>query len=369
MRSVTMGIIALVSGLLLVLSLPRVGASVFLGPGGQAIQLAASGEDIRPEAYERGLSAIESAEWFIDHRRRHVERGLLHHNIGRQTGDLDARWPYYDKSTESLHWALAFTPVQPAAWLLLAQMAYERQQYQEAAEALDWALHTSHYVRHQARERVILALALWDLVDEETRVKSMDAILETMNREIDLVADLAAADGVAEDLHERLRDVDPDGVLLAARFEAAVTRQRHNQRLQRAALEEFFAMRQALIATSMLITASVPTFAAAMSIHEYMEIRRGDHPTRPPESVDEYLGAVLDGLLVLGYFNREQGTALFCVPNRHVLDINVPEVRSNLDAMLEQYESEMPNFESLARTRSVGLMSLEVMTVMYPCNG
>ena len=369
MRSVTMGVALVVAGFLLFLSLPRLGASVFLGPGSQAIRLAASGEDIRPEAYERGLSAIGSAERFIDHRRRHVERGLLHHNIGRQNVVLELRWPHYEQSTESLRRALTFTPVQPAAWLLLAQMAYERQQYEEAAEALDWALHTSHYMQHQALERVVLALALWDLIAEDTRVKSMDAIVDAMVSDIDLVASVVGASGAAEDVRERLRSFGPNGVLHWAKFGAAVRRYRHNEEVRQAAYEEFSEMMRALVATSMLITATMPMLADAMTVHDYLQIRRGEHPTREPDSVDEYLGAVLDGLLILGYFNYEEGSALFCVPNRQVLEINVPEFRYNLDILLEQYEREMPNFDNLSLTRSVGLISLELLTVMYPCDG
>lgn len=282
--------------------------------------------------------------------------------------DRDSRDAFYDESQAAALHSLALSPVQPLAWFLLAQIAYEREAYDTAADTLDWAVRTSHYMRHQARARALLALALWDLVDEATRVRSMAAVVDVITREIDVVADFATASGAETDLLRRLRSTEPGGVLLAARFQAAVNRSRHQAELQRIAYEEFSAMRQALIATSMLVTAAMPLPTLAMSVHDYMEIRRGDHPTRQPDSVDEYLSAVLDGLLVLGYFNREEGTALFCVPDRHVLDINVLEFRANLDLLLEQFAAEMPNFDALARTRSVGLVSLELLTVLYPCD-
>ena len=351
----------------MILGAPRFLAAVAEWPGFQAVQLALLGEDIRPESYQRASRSLENAAQFSNDWVITAQRAIIEHNIGRQASDPDIRAAHYAVSRETAIDGMRLSPVQPITWLLLAQLAYEQQDRVAAAEALDWAHQTSHYMRHQARERVILALSLWDLVSEETRAKSMDAIRDAMQREIDMVAYLAGNGAFEDDLRERLRASEDNGVMLAARFEAAVRRYRQNEQIRRAAYEEFLAMRQTLIATSMLVTASLPLFAQAMSVHDYLVIRDGEHPTRLPDDVNDYLAAVLDGLLVLGYYNYEDGNPLFCVPNRHELNINVPEFRFNLDALLEEYEREMPNFETLARTRSVGLVSLELMTVLYPC--
>jgi len=353
----------------MVVSTPRFLSSVALWPGIDATQLALAGENLRPASYERAQRSLQSATRVQTHPDFLSQLAIIEHNYGRQLNDHALRDLHYASSREAAVDALTTAPVRPVTWLLLAQIAYEQQDTGAAAEALDWALRSSHYMRHQARERAVLALALWDLVAEETRVKSMDAIADTMARDIDLVASVAGVSGAEDDVRQRLLAMEPDGALLWARFGAAMRRYHHNQQLRLAAYEEYSAMVRSLIATSMLITASLPMVAEAMSVHEYLTISRGDHPVREPDSVDEYLTAVVDGLLMLGHFNREDGIALFCVSNREMLDFDIREFRFNLDTLLAQYEREMPNFDTLSRTRSVGLISLETLTVLYPCDG
>lgn len=347
---------------------PRFLSSVFWLPAQQAVDLVVRGEPLNEVSLFRAADAIELSVQFNRDRRALSELGIIEYRLGTQHSDTNPeRASRLAESLSFFEESLALNLVQPATWLAVAQIKVDQGRLQEAGEAFDWSIRTAHYLRHQVRIRALLALQLWDYIEEETRRRSTVTIVDTLAREPDLVAAYAATVEAEEDVRERLRALEPDGVLIAAQFSAAVRRFEQQERVRMAAEEEFSAMFRRLVASSMLVTAAVPSYAEAMTVREYLTIIQGDDPERVPESVDVYLRAVLDGLLVLGYFNREDGVALFCLPQREIVNVDVASFRVNLDAMLLQLESEMPNFDSLARTRSVGLAALELLTITYPC--
>lgn len=354
---------------LIVFGSTRVAVTILAAPGNAAVEYASSGNILSEVAAERALRSRLAALEIFRHRLWLAELGIVYHDQAVQQNDQSpVADVLYDQSLGSLRESLVLSPVQPLAWLLTAEIHYARRALDAAAQATNWIWRTAHYVRHQAVDRALMTIALWDRLDEAARRRATATILDVLEREPAAVSAAAVRAGVVEDLRLRLRQIEQRGVVVAAKFVAAVRRHRHDEQVRLAAAKEMAAMRRTLIATSILLSATLPSFAEAMTVHDYLAIRRGEHPTRTADSVDEYLTAVLDGLLVLGYFNRDEGNALFCVPDRHVLNIDVATFRANLDAMLEQFEAEMPSFDSLARTRSVGLVSLELLTVMYPCD-
>ena len=94
-------------------------------------------------------------------------------------------------------------------------------------------------------------------------------------------------------------------------------------------------MRRLLVASTVILTASVPQFAQAMTVEQYLAITRDQVPDQPPESVFPYLTGVLDGLLMLNQFNGDEGEPLFCMPAGEeieiifaIFDIGDPELDS-----------------------------------------
>jgi len=71
---------------------------------------------------------------------------------------------------------------------------------------------------------------------------------------------------------------------------------------------------------------------------------------------------------MLGDFNRREGNPLFCMPAQDVVSIDVTEFKDALDATIAQFQAEVPDFNEFARTRSVGLAALQLLTIMYPCD-
>lgn len=343
-------------------------AAVWRLPGNDAAEYAATGYLLAEASAQRAIDSRQNALRVVHDRRTLVELAILYHDqaIQQEAGSPEQE-RLYDLSLEAFDASFALSPVQPLAWFQTAQIHYSRGAFEPAAEATDWALRTGYYLQHQTAERALMAIALWDRLAEPTRQKSMATIVDVLKQETAAVATAAVQANAVEDLLLRLRETGPGGAFLAAELGAAANRFRDQERQRLAMLEEISAMRRTLLATSMLALAGLPVIAGAMTVHEYLMITRGEDPTRGPETVDSYLRAALDGLLVLGYFNHDAGAALFCMPNREVIDVDIVEFRANLDALLEQFEAEMPNFDALARTRSVGLASLELLTVMYPC--
>ncbi|MEZ5903940.1 MAG: hypothetical protein R3C69_02110 [Geminicoccaceae bacterium] len=249
---------------------------------------------------------------------------------------------------------------------MTTQIEQEQDRAQAAAAALDWSILTSPYLQGQARPRTLFGLVLWDRLQEETRAALMDSVIATLVREPELVARVAVDAMVSDDIEARLRSHEPGGSMLAAQLGAAIKRNRH--RLEATVAEEPVDMRGLFVASAVIFTATVAPFAEAMTVEQYLAITRDQVPDQPPESVIPYLTGTLDGLLMLSQFNAVDGAPVFCMPPEEMANINLTEFKLNFDAMLDQFERELPDFANLARTRSVGLAVLDLMATLHPCD-
>jgi len=206
----------------------------------------------------------------------------------------------------------------------------------------------------------------------------MHSIVPTFRRTPEIVTEGAVRAGIVDELAERFADwpaEDQDeelevaygdyGSVLAAEF-AVAARSLKQARPDRAG-GETDDMRRLYAALAILTASNVPLLAEAMTIDQYLSITRGEDELRSPDSVNEYLTGVLDALLVLGDFNKRGGEPLFCMPRQDLLNYDVIYFRATLDSMLEQMEREMPEFDTLSRTRSVGLASLQLLSFLHPC--
>jgi hypothetical protein len=121
MRWLVLVVCRAASLLLLYLGGTRLAGAILRSPGFQAVELAATGNDIRPESYERAVRSLEGSLRWHEHRRSYAELGIIHHNIGRQSGSDVERARLYDASLEAIRTSLRFSQVQPMAWLLMAR--------------------------------------------------------------------------------------------------------------------------------------------------------------------------------------------------------------------------------------------------------
>lgn len=367
MRSVAL-LCLLTAAFLFLFGLPRLLGAVIRAPSDQSVFLALDGEFLREESYLRAVNSLTTSLSVSEDGPTLFELGLVHQNLGLQAQSTDERNNLFEAALDAFNQSLFYSPVRPLAWAAMAQTRYEQGNLEAAANALDWSVRTSYHLAPQQRPRALLGIMLWDRLEPESRPRIIHAIAGNFRQELDLLARLAASSGVVPAIVDGLRDYEPDGLILGAQFQAAVRRYEHGERLRVAALERYREMVRQIAATAFLVTASMPVMSAAMTVEEYRDITQGNDPARTVQDAHEYLTATLDGLLMLGDFNRREGNAMFCVPREEVFNINVQEFRVALDAMIEQLEQELPDFRELARTRSVGLAALQLLTIMYPCD-
>lgn len=362
-------LIALLFIVLFALGVPRFLGAMLRAPGEQAVVLALEGQPLRRESYQRAVDSLTAALSVEADRPTFLELGIVHHNLGRQAQDPEQR-DYYDAAAlDAFEESLLYSPVQPVAWSAIAEIRFDQGDLDGAAAALDWSTLAAYHLEPLQRARALLGTTLWHRLAPATQPRIIHAIVTRMNQEIDLLARLAVEAEVGEEIIAGLRAYDPGGIILAAKFDAALRRHRHAQELRVAAMEKARELgRRLVLATSFLVTANLPIMSAAMTVQEYRAIAEGEDPTRTVRDLHDYLTATLDGLLMLGDFNRRQGNAVFCVPRDEIFSIDVQEFRVALDAMIEQIELQMPDHRELFRTRSVGLAALQLLTMMYPCD-
>jgi|GEM_PF-2443363 len=324
-------------------------------------------DPIRRLSYERALESLQRSLAVYEHRRTFAEIGLVHHNVATRLRDGEERSELFDASRTAFLDSLELSPVQPVLWYLLAEIDYAQGAVDAAATHIDWSVETAANLQHQQGQRAVLGVSLWDRLNEATRQQLVHAIVPTLRRERHLVISLAVDRGVDDDIWRRLRSWEPDGWVIAAEFAVAAASYRQALR-ERFGPGEPDQMRRLLAATTILVTTGLPMMSEAMTIHEYMMITRGEDPERPADTVDDYLRGVLDALLVLGDFNKRNDAALFCLPQQDLLSYDLLSFRVTFDSMLEQFERELPEFDTLSRTRSVGLAALQLLSVIHPCD-
>jgi hypothetical protein len=249
---------------------------------------------------------------------------------------------------------------------------------EEAAATLNWSLKTGYFLRRLREVRTVLGLELWDEVSDDTRERLMHSIVASFKESPDTVVSGAVRAGIVDDLAERFaawpaedqeteleEEVGEYGSVLAAEF--AVAARSLEQAELGGAGGETDDMRRLYAALTILTASNVPLLAEAMTVDQYLSITRGEDELRSPDSVNDYLIGVLDALLVLGDFNRRSGEPLFCMPQQDLLNYDVIYFRASLDSMLAQMERDMPEFDTLSKTRSIGLASLQLLNVLHPC--
>ncbi len=347
-------------------------------PSWQAVRIAYFDQQVREETYDRALQALQGSRYWLQRHQTISEIGLLHYNVGRQERDVEKRDAFYGLSLEAFNDSLRLSPLQPTAWAIVALMLDEQGLRDESAAALDWSMKTGYFVERLREGRTVLGLALWDAVTDETRDRLMHSIVPTFRRAPEIVTEGAVGAGIVDDLAERFaawpsEDQDEDleakdgdyGSVLAAEF-AVAAESLKQARLDRAG-GETDDMRRLYAALAILTASNVPLLAEAMTIDQYLSVTRGEDELRSPDSVNDYLIGVLDALLVLGDFNKRGGEPLFCMPRQDLLNYDVIYFRATLDSMLEQMEREMPEFDTLSKTRSIGLASLQLLSFLHPC--
>jgi hypothetical protein len=372
MRGIFVSCAALVAAFLVYVSGPRFVASFGNLAGYQASQLAVVGEPLNTFSYERAVRSRERASQLVDHRLYWAELGLLHYNqfILAEQGAIEqfARGPLFaEAAVDAFEHSLTLTPVQPTAWLMLADLHLRADDRDHANEALEWSFRTGYFHRPLVERRAELAFLLWDDLPPLSRERLDTTLVELVRREPSRLAELSLNAGMAEDMMELLAEQDPDGPLLAARFYRAAGEYVGYASPLLRQLGDRAAMQRLLASAGLMVTVALPVPSFAMTVEEYLAINRGEIATFSESDVLRYLTGVLDAILMTGEVARMQGSPVFCMTEEQIMALQPGEVKVTLDLMLDQFQQEMPNFTELAQNRTVGVATLQLLTYLYPC--
>ena len=332
-----------------------------------------SGEPLNSFSYDRAVRSRDRAVFLREHWRTRTELGFLHYNqfilSERGAAAQFARGPLFaEAATGAFEHGLKSNPVQPTAWLMLADLHFRNGDRDTANEALAWSFRTGNFHRPLIERRTELALALWDDLDPLSHERLQPTLVEFVRRQPAALAALAVDAGLADDMMRLFAQHEPDGPLLAARFYRAVGNQIGFSSPIIGQLGDRVAMQRFLASASLMITVALPVPSFSMTVEEYLAINRGEIATYSEADVMRYLTGVLDALLMAGEVSRMQGSPVFCMTEEQFLTIEPGEVKVTLDLMLDEFEREMTNFTELAQNRTVGVATLQLLAYLYPCD-
>lgn len=373
MRVFFMAACVSVSLFVILLAAPRFLADAGDLVGHEAVQLSLRGEALNSFSYERAVRSRERALRLRERASHHSELGLLHISqlvlADRGAVEQFGQAPTFARSSrEAFEKALTLNPVQPSAWAFLSQLYLRDGDRAAAVETLAWSFRTGYVHRPLLERRILLAFELWDDIDPLTKQKLEVSIVELARRQPRELVEIAFAAGLADDVMAVVGAHQPDGPLLAARFYRAAGQYFGVDSTFLAQLGDRAAMQRLIASASLMLTVAMPIPAFPMTVQEYLAIRQGAPGTVQTEAdVLQYLAGVLDALLMSGEIARQQGSPIFCMTDQQITALEVGELKVTLDLMLDEFEREVANFDELARTRTVGVASLQLLTYLYPC--
>ena len=121
-----------------------------------------------------------------------------------------------------------------------------------------------------------------------------------------------------------------------------------------------------LLALAVLIGVASPALAI-MSVERYQAIARGEVDGVPPATLLPYLMGALDSAMLMADIAANEGAPIFCMPQAAGVDIEIRDFQFALDSMLDDLAMVLDDFDELARTRSVGMAAVQLLTDVYPC--
>lgn len=372
MRVFFFAVCASVSLFAIVLAGPRFIADTGNLIGDEAVQLAIHGDALNKFSYERAVRSRERALYFYAKATNQSELGLLHFNqlflADRGAAEQFGRAPEFAAlSREAFSRALSINPVQPSVWAFVSQLHLRDEEREAASEALAWSFRTGYFHRPLLERRILLAFELWDEISPVVKQQLEVSIIELARRQPRELVEIAFAAGLGDEVMDIVSAHEPDGPLLAARFYRAVGQYFGAESRFLGQLGDRAAMQRLLASAGLMITIALPVPSFAMTIEEYLAVNRGEAATYTQSDVIRYLTGVLDATVMTGEVARMQGTPVFCISEEQILTLEPGEVKVTLDLMLDEFEREMPNFRELARSRTIGIATLQLFMYLYPC--
>lgn len=112
---------------------------------------------------------------------------------------------------------------------------------------------------------------------------------------------------------------------------------------------------------------AVPRLAAAMTIAEYQALTDRDSEDANPNQALFYLLGVMEGIVSVSAYLRNQEIQVFCNTGEGGININVNDFMESLDLHLMRMAEERPNFEEMAQETPIGLAAVDFLATLFPC--
>lgn len=168
---------------LLVLAVPRLGASLAKLPGNQGVDLLGEGQFLSPETLGRVLNSRQAAERWLDEPSTDFELGMTFYGASRQTGDPIGRARLVLEAVKDLRASLRKAPANPYAWSYLALAYTDLGDTANAVSMLEASYDFGPFMPEIAMMRSYVAMTSWRSLDDFGRLLAGDDFVQAMTRQ------------------------------------------------------------------------------------------------------------------------------------------------------------------------------------------
>jgi tetratricopeptide (TPR) repeat protein len=168
---------------LLVLALPRLGASLAKLPGNQGVDLLSQGQFLSPDTVRRVFDSREAAQRWLDEPTTDYDLGLAAYGASRQARDSSSRTTLLREAIKSFRASLRRSPADPYAWSYLALAYTDLGDAANAVAMLEASYDFGSFMPEIAMMRSYVAIATWASLDRFARLLASDDFVQAMTRE------------------------------------------------------------------------------------------------------------------------------------------------------------------------------------------
>jgi tetratricopeptide (TPR) repeat protein len=168
---------------LLVLAIPRLGASLDKLPGNPGIDLLSQGELLSQDTLKRVSDSRQAARRWLDEPSTDYDLGLAAYGASRLASDPSGRTTLLREAMTDFRASLRKWPANPYAWTYLALVHTDLGDATNAVAMLEASYDFGPFMPENAIMRSYVAIATWASLDEFARLLARDDFVQAMTRQ------------------------------------------------------------------------------------------------------------------------------------------------------------------------------------------
>jgi tetratricopeptide (TPR) repeat protein len=189
---------------LLVLAVPRLGASLAKLPGDPGIDLLNEGQFLAPDTLGRVLSSRQAAERWLDEPSTEYELGLTFYGASRQTVDPISRARFLLEAVKDFRASVRKSPADPYAWAYLALAYTDLGDQANGVAMLEASYDFGPFMPEIAMMRSYVAIRSWASLDQFARLLAGDDFVQAMTRQPTAFVQLAVTSKFEKEARQAL---------------------------------------------------------------------------------------------------------------------------------------------------------------------